>query len=140
MTSSCIGESSRVLVDEALTMRHLIPLAVALRDLAGGYAEALAWVETIRQDGESALARLGLQGDNRLWLRDKAEQACLLSADGCADSVRAAELVIFLDTLSALPPPAPALTRTEPLVFTVPSQAQQLISPTGVFPLFWTPI
>jgi hypothetical protein len=110
-------------------MRDLVPLAVTLRDLAGGYVEAQKWLEVVRRDGELALARLGLHGDGRLLLRQKAHDCGLLAPDGSCDTVQAAQLVILLDTLSVLPAPAPSSVQTQPLVFTVPSQAERLISP-----------
>lgn len=109
-------------------MRDLMPLAVALRDVAGGFQEALEWTDTLRARGPEALAGLGLQGDRATVLLGKAKTCGVLSSQGQVDRVRLSELVVLLDALTALPkPPSPA-PHVHPLVFTVPKAAEGLVT------------
>ncbi|UOY00282.1 phospholipase D-like domain-containing protein [Blastococcus sp. PRF04-17] len=108
-------------------MRDLVPLATALADLAGGYAAALAWTDELGQRGAAAFASLGVRGDAAQMLRGKATTVRLLRTDGTVDRVRLAQMVLVLDTLAAVPPAQPAAVRENPLVFTVPRAAQQLV-------------
>lgn len=109
-------------------MRELMPLAVALRDVSGGFEEALAWTDTLRARGPQALAGLGLQGDRATLLAEKARACGVLSMQGQVDRVRLSELVVLLDALTALPSPPTPAPYVHPLVFTVPKAAEGLVT------------
>jgi hypothetical protein len=80
--------------------------------------------------GSAALTKLGVRGDAALMLRAKAEAEGLLSPDGKPQRVRLAELVLVLDILeAAMPVPPPVARQPEPLVFTVPKAAADLVQP-----------
>lgn len=104
-------------------MRELVPLALMLQRLAGGPERALAWTDTIASKGRHALPLLGLRGDAKLVVADRARTAGVFAADGTVDRVRLAQLVIVLDILAAVPRDPAAEPDAEPLVFTVPRAA-----------------
>lgn len=110
-------------------MRELVPLALMLQRLAGGPERALAWTDTIASKGRSALPLLGLRGDAELVIADRARTAGVFTADGTADRVRLAQLVIVLDTLAAIPRDPESAPEAESLVFTVPRTAERFITP-----------
>lgn len=105
-----------------------MPLAVALRDVAGDFTQALEWTDTLRSRGMQAFADLGLHGDPATVLRDKAKRCGVLKAQGVVDRVRLAELVVLLDALTALPAARTPPHHVHPLVFTVPRAAEGLVS------------
>lgn len=109
-------------------MRDLIPLAVALRDVAGDFTQALDWTDALRSRGVQAFADFGLHGDPATVLRDKAKRCGVLTAQGTVDRVRVAELVVLLDALTALPVARTPSPHVHPLVFTVPRAAQGLVT------------
>ena len=109
-------------------MRRLIPLAVTLKEASGSYAAALGWTQVIQQAGLEAFTQLGLRGDAVLLLEAKARDAGIFGADASVDRVRIAELVVLLDALDALPPSNPPQATAQPLVFTVPPVAENLVT------------
>jgi hypothetical protein len=110
-------------------MRELVPLALHLVKLAEGVPEALVLTDGLAVSGWTAFAQLGVHGDTALILRKKAEQVGLLTTDGRADRTTLARLVLVLDILSLVPETSAAPPTPEPLVFTVPQAAQQLVKP-----------
>jgi phosphatidylserine/phosphatidylglycerophosphate/cardiolipin synthase-like enzyme len=111
-------------------VRDLVAFAVLLTDLLGNDGAALAWVKDFQVSGINALIKLGLQGDAAVVIREKAQAVGLLDRDGHPDAVRASELTIVLDILSAVPRATTPPREPEPLVFTVPHQVGSLISPS----------
>lgn len=110
-------------------MRDLVPLAITLADLAGGYSAALAWTDDLGRRGVDAFSALGLRSDAAIVLREQAKAARLVHEDGRPDRVRVAQLVLVLDTLASVPPAPPAAAHDNPLVFTVPRAAARLVQP-----------
>lgn len=110
-------------------MRDLVPLAVLLTDLLGDQRAALSWVQRLQVDGAGALSALGLHGDAAVVLRGKARSVGLLDDRGCTNPVRAAELILVLDVLAAVPQAPAATAEPPPLVFTVPQEARSLVRP-----------
>lgn len=112
-----------------MRVRDLVPLAVMFRDLAGTSAAALSWTDSIAAHGAGAFSQLGLHGDITLLLADKARSAGIVTGDGTVDRVRLAELVVVLDIVGRVPPPARHSPAEAPLVFTVPKRARKFITP-----------
>jgi len=110
------------------------------RDLAGGSTEALSWTDSIAAHGEGAFSRLGLHGDIVLLLADKIRAVGILASNGKVDRVRLAELVVVLDIIGRVPPPAAHTDANSPLVFTVPSRARKFITPAQRLDLLVTDV
>ena len=110
-------------------VRDLVPLAVLLTEVLGDHGAALAWVQRLQVEGAGALSNLGLHGDAGVVLQDKARTVGLLDDGGHTSPVRAAELVLVLDVLAAVPQVAAAPAEPQPLVFTVPQAARPLVRP-----------
>src|SRR5450759_1661499 len=118
LTSCCLEESSPAPGPQARKeVRELVPLAVMFRDLAGGSTEALSWTDSIAAHGVGAFSRLGLHGDIVLLLADKIRAVGILASNGKVDRVRLAELVVVLDIIGRVPPPAAHTDANSPLVF-----------------------
>lgn len=100
-----------------------------IRELTGSYTHASTWVNEFSTKGIAAIAHLGLHGDAALVLRKKAISAGLLDSEGHPQHVRLAELILVLDILDAVPAPTSVPQLPEPLVFTVPQAAAELIQP-----------
>ena len=108
-------------------MKDLIPLAVLLLDLTGGYDEAGRFVVEAAQQGRAALDTVGLQGDRKLLVERKMIESHLFTPGGDPVHVRLAELTILLDVLKAVPPrPSPPPAEV-PLLFTLPAAAGGLV-------------
>jgi len=110
-------------------MRELVPFAASVAELTGSYDAALAWVEQLGIRGAAAFADLGLRGDAAVVLQERACGLELLRPDGTLNRIRHAELTLLLDALAAVPPAMPAAPIENPLVFTVPRQAERLVAP-----------
>jgi hypothetical protein len=110
-------------------VRELVPLALMQQRLAGGPERALAWTDMIASKGQHALPLLGLRGDAKLVVADRARAAGVFAADGTVDRVRLAQLIIVLDILAGVPRDPAAEPDAEPLVFTVPRAAERFLTP-----------
>lgn len=111
-------------------MRELVPLAAMLGRLAGGYQQAVGWLDTIGQRGASALQIYGISADATLVFADRARAVGLLHPDGTTDRVRLAQLLLVIDILSAVPVVEPVRPEPQPLVFTVPPAAGGFVTPS----------
>ncbi len=110
-------------------MRDLVPFVVMLTEMAGGVEGARRWIQTIQESGLDAFGKLGVSSDVRLVAERQVRDLGLVDADGSPNAVRLAQLVLVADILSAVPPPQMRSTLSEPLVFTVPPEAADLIQP-----------
>ncbi len=110
-------------------MRDLVPFVVMLTEVAGGINGARLWIETIQESGLEAFGKLGVSSDVRLVAERQARDLGLVDANGSPNTVRLAQLVLVADIVSALPPPHTRMAPSEPLVFTVPPEAADLIQP-----------
>lgn len=110
-------------------MRDLVPFVVMLTEMAGDAEGARRWIETIQESGLESFGKLGVSSDVRLVAERQARDLGLVDPDGSPNAVRLAQLVLVANILSALPPPQMRSTPSEPLVFTVPPEAADLIQP-----------
>src|SRR5665213_2528260 len=108
-------------------MKELVPVAVLLRDLAGGYGQAMVYAQMLSERELDALSEMGVTGDRRLVLERRLVKASLLSADGSPVRTRVAELTILLDVLGALPADPDTSSPDQPLLYTVPTTAAHLV-------------
>jgi hypothetical protein len=110
-------------------VKDLIPVAVLLLDLTGGYDDAERFLVGAMQHGRRGLDSIGIQGDRRLLVERKMTEANLFASDGGPVQVRLAELTVLLDVLKAVPPrPSPPPAEV-PLLFTLPVAAGELVGP-----------
>jgi phosphatidylserine/phosphatidylglycerophosphate/cardiolipin synthase-like enzyme len=112
-------------------MRNFVPFVMLLVDMAGGYEQASEWIAQIQQAGLDAFRQLGLSSDTLRVAERRARELQLVYNDGSPNPVQLAQLVLVLDIASAIPAPRQPPTRTEPLVFTVPAEAEGLLAPGG---------
>jgi hypothetical protein len=110
-------------------MRDLVPFVVMLTEMAGGIDGARRWIETIQHSGVDAFREMGVASDARLVAEGQARDLGLVDANGSPNAVRLAQLVLVADIVSVLPPPTTPMTPSEPLFFTVPPEAADLIEP-----------
>lgn len=110
-------------------MRDLVPFVVMLNEMAGSNAGARRWIEAIQTSGLDAFGDMGVASDARLVAEAQARDLGLVEANGSPNAVRLAQLVLVADIVSALPPRTTPTVPQEPLVFTVPPEAANLIQP-----------
>lgn len=110
-------------------MRDLVPFVVMLNEVAGGQEATLRWIGAIQNSGTDAFAEMGVSSDVRLLAERQARELGLVDGTGKPNPVRLAQLVLVADIVSATLSPTPSVASVEPLVFTVPPEAAELIQP-----------
>lgn len=106
-------------------MRDLAELALFLKD-AYRPDDLVEFVDCIREQGVDALGGSG-RSDLRTIAERKLQQAGVLIQDGSPDAARASWLVVVADILAAVPPVRASSAKEQPLAFTVPAEAADLI-------------
>ena len=108
-------------------MRELADIVLFLRD-AYRPEDLVTFVDNIRTTGAEALGPSGLS-DLRTIAERRLQDAGVLSSTGAPNAVPASWLVVVADILSAAPTIQRQPQQVQPLAFTVPVQASDLIRP-----------
>lgn len=109
-------------------MRELAELVLFLRD-AYRPDDLVEFVDRIRVQGAEALGGSS-HSDIRLIAERKLRQAGILAPSGSADAAQASWLVVIADILTAVPPARTSSAQEQPLAFTVPTEAADLVRPS----------
>ena len=109
-------------------MRDLAELVLFLKD-AYRPEDLVEFVDGIRVQGANALGESG-HSDLRLIAERKLQQAGVLIPGGSPDAARASWLVVVADILTTVPPVQASSAKEQPLAFTVPTEAADLVRPS----------
>ena len=109
-------------------MRDLAELVLFLKD-AYRPEDLVEFVDHIRAQGANALGGSG-RSDLQLITERKLQHAGVLMPSGSPDAARASWLVVVADILTAVPPVRASSAREQPLAFTVPTEATELVRPS----------
>ena len=108
-------------------MRELADIVLFLKD-AYRPEDLIKFIDNIRTTGSEALGPSGIS-DLRTIAERRLQDAGVLNSVGVPNAVRASWLVIVADILSAAPATQDLPRQIQPLAFTVPAQASDLIRP-----------
>ena len=108
-------------------MRELAEIVLYLKD-AYRPKSLVEFVDRIRAQGAEALGGSG-RSDHRLIAERKLQQAGVLASDGRSNLAQAAWLVVVADILTAVRPTRISFAQEQPLAFTVPPEAADLVRP-----------
>ncbi len=105
-------------------MRDLVPIALLIVDVAGGFTEARSFLITLQQKGVQAY-NVELPGwtDKAVVAKKKATELGLVDQEGQPVFSRIAETLLVLDVLEAFPQESQRPDPPEPLVLTVTRRA-----------------
>jgi phosphatidylserine/phosphatidylglycerophosphate/cardiolipin synthase-like enzyme len=109
-------------------MRELAELVLFLKD-AYRPEDLVEFVDRIRVQGADALGGSG-RSDLQLIAERKLQHAGVLVPGGSPDAARASWLVVVADILTAVPPVRASSAKEQPLAFTVPTEAADLVRPS----------
>ena len=108
-------------------MRELVDIVLFLRD-AYRPEDLVKFIDGIRTTGSEALGPSGLS-DLRTIAERRLQDVGVLNSTGVPNAVQASWLVVVADILSVAPVIEDLPRRIQPLAFTVPAQASDLIRP-----------
>lgn len=108
-------------------MRELADIVLFLKD-AYRPDDLVKFIDSIRTAGAEALGPSGLS-DLRTIAKRRLQDAGILGPTGAPNAVPASWLVVVADILSAAPAMQRQTQQLQPLAFTVPAQASDLIRP-----------